>query len=136
MESAFGMGRLETYLGFEEDVRASRTALLEMLHATRQDTGQVAAYGAPAKATTLLNYCKIGPELIDYTVDRSPHKQGLLIPGVRVPIRSPKQLRDTQPKCVVILAWNIAEEIMRQIGYVREWGGRFMVPIPRARVVQ
>jgi C-methyltransferase C-terminal domain len=91
---------------------------------------QVIGYGAPAKGNTLLNYCGIGPELMPFTVDRSPHKQGLYLPGTRIPIRSPEALIEARPDYVFILPWNLRQEIMEQMAIVRSWGGRFVVPIP------
>ena len=94
----------------------------------------VVGYGAPAKGNTLLNYCGIGPELMPFTVDRSPHKQGLYLPGTRIPIRAPEALLASRPDYVFILPWNLRDEITQQMSAVREWGGRFVVPIPELSV--
>ena len=92
-------------------------------------------YGAPGKGNTLLNYCGIGTDFIDYTVDRSPHKQGHYLPGSLVPIHHPEKIRETKPDYVFILPWNLKEEIMSQMSYIQEWGGRFIVPIPKPTTV-
>ena len=96
---------------------------------------RVVGYGAPAKGNTLLNYCGIGPELMAFTVDRSPHKQGRFLPGTRIPVRAPVDLLAARPDFVFILPWNLRDEIVRQMEAIREWGGRFVVPIPTLRVL-
>jgi hypothetical protein len=94
----------------------------------------VAGYGAPAKGNTLLNYCGVGPDLVAFTVDRSPHKQGRYLPGTRIPIAAPDRLREERPDYVLILPWNLREEILEQMADVRSWGGRFVVAIPEVEV--
>ena len=101
-----------------------------LLNAARQGK-KVAGYGAPGKSATLLHYCGIGKDLIEYTVDRSLYKQGRHLPGTRIPIFHPDRIRETKPDYVVILPWNLKDEIMKQLDFIREWGGRFVVPIPR-----
>jgi hypothetical protein len=96
----------------------------------------VAGYGAPGKGNTLLNYCGIGTDLIAYTVDRNPHKQGRFLPGSRVPIHAPDRIAETRPDYVFILPWNLREEIIQQLSFIRGWGGRFIVPIPEPRVIE
>jgi len=91
-------------------------------------------YGAPAKANTLLNYCGIGTDFIEYTVDRSPHKQGHFLPGSHIPIYHPDKITETRPDCVIILPWNLKEEIMEQMSHIRRWGGQFVVLIPHVRL--
>ena len=93
-------------------------------------------YGAPAKGNTLLNYCGVGANLIQYTVDLSPHKQGHLLPGSRIPIYSPEKIRETKPDYVLILPWNLKEEIMKQMSHVRQWGSKFVTPIPELRILE
>jgi hypothetical protein len=93
------------------------------------------AYGAPAKGNTLLNYCGIRSDLIEYTVDRSPHKQGRFLPGTHIPICHPDRIRETKPAYVLILPWNLSREITGQMAHIREWGGRFVVPIPEAKIL-
>jgi SAM-dependent methyltransferase len=134
-ERRFGLDRVETYRQFADGVRACKRALLQFLIAARDDGKRVAGYGAPAKASTLLNYCGARTDFIEYTVDRSPHKQGLYLPGTRIPIFGPEKIAETRPDYVLILAWNLRDEIMRQMAHIREWGGRFVIPIPRAEVV-
>jgi SAM-dependent methyltransferase len=134
-ERTFGLDRIETYRHFAAGVRACKRALLQFLIAARDDGKRVAGYGAPAKASTLLNYCGARTDFIDYTVDRSPHKQGLYLPGTRIPIFAPEKIAETRPDYVLVLAWNLRDEIMRQMAHIREWGGRFVIPIPRAEVV-
>jgi hypothetical protein len=95
----------------------------------------VVGYGAPAKGNTLLNFCGVRTDFIDYTVDRSPHKQGQFLPGTRIPIHHPDRIIETRPDYVVILPWNLTEEITAQMSYIRDWNGRFVVPIPEVRVL-
>jgi hypothetical protein len=102
----------------------------------KQDGKRVAAYGAPAKGNTLLNYCSVGPELVAFTVDRNPHKQGCYLPGTRIPIRHPEYLRDARPDYLLLLPWNLKDEIMEQVSFIRTWGGKFVVPIPEVSVHQ
>ena len=92
-------------------------------------------YGAPAKGNTLLNYCGVRTDFLDYTVDRSPYKQEHLLPGVRIPIFHPDKIKETKPDYVLILPWNIRDEVMQQMSYIREWGGRFVVPIPEVKIL-
>ena len=92
-------------------------------------------YGAPAKGNTLLNYCGIRTDFIDYTVDRNPHKQGLYLPGSHIPIAAPNKIRETKPDYVFILPWNLKDEIIEQMAFIREWGGKFIIPIPKIKIV-
>ena len=134
-ESAAGLDRIETYTAFQGSVRRAKRELLRFLLAARRQGRSVVAYGAAAKGNTLLNYCGIRGDFIDYVVDRSPHKQGRFLPGSRLPIHAPERIAETRPDYVLILPWNLREEIMRQMPHVREWGGRFVVPIPTVQVV-
>jgi hypothetical protein len=127
---------METYAEFSSRVQAAKRALLAFLIAARDQGKHVAAYGAPAKGNTLLNYCGIRTDLIDYTVDRSPHKQGLFLPGTHIPVHAPERLRETRPDFVLILPWNLKEEVVEQMADVRGWGGRFVVPIPRLEIIE
>jgi hypothetical protein len=133
-EHAAGVDRLATYAGFEEPVREVRRALLEFLIGAKRRGKTVAAYGAPAKGNTLLNYCGIRGDMIDYAADRNPYKQGRFLPGTRIPVVSPDVIAATRPDYILILPWNLKHEIMEQLAYVREWGGAFVVPIPRLAV--
>lgn len=133
-EEAIGFGTLSHYLSFGPRVETTKRKLLSFLIAAKQEGKRVVGYGAPAKGNTLLNYCGIRTDLVDYTVDRSPHKQGHFLPGVHIPIYEPDRVRATQPDYLLILPWNIREEVMQQMSYIREWGGKFVVPIPEVRV--
>ena len=126
---------LETYMGFAGRVAAVGESLLAFLETAKRDGKSVAAYGAAAKGNTLLNYCGAGRHLIDYVVDASPHKQGRYLPGSRLPIHDPGRLAETRPDYVLILPWNLHEEITANMSAVRGWGGRFVVPIPSTRLL-
>ncbi len=134
-EREAGLERLETYAGFAEQVRETKRQLLEFLIGAKRAGKTVAGYGAPAKGNTLLNYCGIRSDFIDYTVDRSPHKQGKLLPGTHIPVHHPGKIRETRPDYLLILPWNIREEVMEQMADIRQWGGKFVVPIPRVEVL-
>jgi hypothetical protein len=133
-ETAAGLTRSEHYLSFAEKVCETKRTLLDFLIAAKQKRKSIAGYGAPAKANTLLNYCGIRSDFIDYTVDRSPHKQGHFLPGTHIPIYHPDKLEETRPDYVLILPWNLKNEIMDQMSHIRKWGGQFVVPIPEVRV--
>jgi 2-polyprenyl-3-methyl-5-hydroxy-6-metoxy-1,4-benzoquinol methylase len=134
-ETASGLARLETYARFAEQVRRTKRELLSFLIRAREEGKRVVGYGAPAKGNTLLNYCGIRGDFIDYTVDRSPHKQGLFLPGTRIPIHAPERIRETKPDYVLILPWNLKAEIVEQMADVRSWRGRFVVPIPTVEIL-
>ena len=134
MEEEAGMARLETYLSFGEKVRGVKRALLEFLIHAKKKGRAVAAYGAPAKGNTLLNYCGIRTDFVEYTVDRNPYKQGRFLPGTRIPIYAPSRIAETRPDFLLILPWNIREEVATQMAHLRDWGGKFVVPIPRVEV--
>jgi SAM-dependent methyltransferase len=134
-ERRAGLDSIETYRRFADGVRETRRSFVDFLAAARADGRRVAGYGAPAKATTLLNYCGVGPDLIEYAVDRNPHKQGKLLPGTGIPIHPPERLAETKPDYVVILPWNLRAEIQSQLAEVVDWGGRLIVPVPRAEVL-
>jgi SAM-dependent methyltransferase len=134
-EAAAGLTTMRGYLGFEERVRETKRALLEFLIAAKAAGKSVAGYGAPGKGNTLLNYCGIREDFVDYTVDRNPYKHGKFTPGTRIPIFPPERLRETRPDYVLILPWNLETEIVEQCNYIRDWGGRFVVPIPTVRVI-
>lgn len=135
VERSRGLDRLESYLGFNEQVEATKRDLLRFLIDAKENGKTVAGYGAPAKASTLLNYCGVGTDLVAYTVDRSHRKQGRYIPGVHVPIHAPEMLMETKPDYVLIFAWNLKDEIMSSMSEVSGWGGRFVVPIPRLQIL-
>ena len=134
-EIAAGLTSPEGYRAFAERVQETKRDLLRFLMEAKEAGETVVGYGAPAKATTLLNYCGVKTDMIDYTVDISPYKHGNLLPGTRIPIHPPERILETKPDYVLILAWNIKDEIMRNMAAVRDWGGRFVVPLPRVAVL-
>jgi hypothetical protein len=134
-EQAARLHTVEGHAGFSAAVLEVKRDLLQLLVEFSKQGLSVAGYGAPGKGNTLLNHCGIRSDLLPYTVDRSPHKQGLFLPGTHIPIHAPERLRETRPDLVVILPWNLRDEIVEQLSYVREWGGRFVLPIPRATVI-
>jgi 2-polyprenyl-3-methyl-5-hydroxy-6-metoxy-1,4-benzoquinol methylase len=134
-EIAAGIHKLETYSSFAERARKTRWELLTLLIDLKRQAKRVVGYGAPAKANTLLNYCGMGRDFLDYTVDISPHKQGLFLPGTHIPICHPQLIRQTQPDYVLILPWNLRDEVMGQLADIRRWGGKFIIPIPTAEVI-
>ena len=134
-ERDFGLEEMETYESFGERVRATKRKLLRFLVDAKEAGKTVVAYGAAAKGVTLVNYCGIRDDLVDYVVDRSPHKQGHYLPGVRIPIYDPEKIAETKPDYVLILPWNLEKEITQQMAHVREWGGQFVVPIPEVKIV-
>jgi SAM-dependent methyltransferase len=123
------------YAGFTEQVQRTKFALLEFLLAAARDGKTVAGYGAPGKSATLLHYCGIGKDLIQYTVDRSPHKQGRFLPGTHIPIFHPDRIRETRPDYVLVLPWNLKDEIIGNLQFIREWGGKFVIPIPKVTIL-
>ncbi len=129
-ELAGGYESIDLYLTYAERVRACKHELLEFLIGLKRAGNRIAGYGAPAKGNTLLNYCGIGKDLIDFTVDRNPHKQGLFLPGTHIPILAPDAIDERRPDVVFILPWNLREEIAAQLAQIREWGGRFAVRAP------
>lgn len=133
-EKKAGLGSAEGYENFARQVKDTKFALVEFLIAAARQGKSVAGYGAPGKSATLLHYCGIGKDLIAYTVDRSPYKQGRFLPGSRIPIYHPDRIRETKPDYVVILPWNLKDEIVEQLQYIRQWGGKFVVPIPKVAI--
>lgn len=133
-EAKAGLASTEGYEGFARRVKETKLALVEFLLFAARQGKKVAGYGAPGKSATLLHYCGIGKDLIEYTVDRSPHKQGRFLPGSHIPIYHPDRILETKPDYVVILPWNLKDEIMEQLKFIREWGGRFVVPIPKVMI--
>jgi hypothetical protein len=114
---------------------ATKRDILEFLIGAKRAGKTIVGYGAPAKGNTLLNYCGIRNDMISYTVDRSPHKQGHYLPGTRIPIHGPEKIRETKPDYVVILPWNLKDEIIKQMSHIREWGGKFVVFIPEVKII-
>jgi hypothetical protein len=138
LEAGKGYDRLERYLSFEDQVRATKRALLEFLIDAKRRGKRIVGYGAPGKGNTLLNYCGIRTDFLEFTVDRNPYKQGKFTPGTRIPIFAPERLIEARPDYVLILPWNLKEEIIQQLGAeggVRNWGGKFVVPIPNVQIL-
>ncbi len=133
-EQRAGLASVEGYDSFARQVKQTKLALVDFLLTAAQQGKSVAGYGAPGKSATLLHYCGIGKDLIEYTVDRSQYKQGRFLPGTHIPIYDPSRIRETKPDYIVILPWNLKDEIMEQLQFIREWGGRFVVPIPKVAV--
>jgi 2-polyprenyl-3-methyl-5-hydroxy-6-metoxy-1,4-benzoquinol methylase len=133
-EETAGYSRLETYFDFAEKVKETKRKILEFLIRVKREGKSVAGYGAPGKGNTLLNYCGIRTDFLDYTVDRNPYKHGRFLPGTHIPIFAPDKIRETRPDYIVILPWNLKQEISQQLAYVREWGGKLVVLIPEVEV--
>lgn len=133
-EKIFGLGKISTYTNFSQEVNSIRDELLEFLHKAKNANKVVIGYGAPAKGNTLLNFCEIDFKLVKYTVDVNPHKQGMYLPGSHIPIRAPNEIFKTKPDYVLILPWNLKKEIMIQMKGIREWGGKFVIPIPEVKI--
>jgi len=134
-EEAVGITRLETYTDFDEKVKETKRKLLNFLISVKRQGKRIAGYGAPGKGNTLLNYCGIRTDFLDYTVDRNPYKQGKFLPGTHIPIYTPDKISDTKPDYLLILPWNFKDEIMTQMSFIRDWGGKFVVPIPEVEVL-
>jgi 2-polyprenyl-3-methyl-5-hydroxy-6-metoxy-1,4-benzoquinol methylase len=134
-ERQAGLHVIDTYTMFDDKVKRTKRRLLDFLIKAKDAGKRVVGYGAPAKGNTLLNYCGVRGDFIEFTVDRSPHKQGCYLPGTRIPILHPDKLREVRADYVLILPWNLKDEIIQQVAYVREWGGRFVLPIPEVVVL-
>ena len=130
-----GLARVESYGQFGAQVERTKWNLLEFLIGVRREGKSVAGYGAPGKGNTLLNYCGIRTDFLDYTVDRNPYKHGKFTPGTHIPIFPPDRILETKPDYLLILPWNLKDEIVQQMAVIRTWGGKFVVPIPTARVI-
>ena len=133
-EKKAGLSSPEGYQRFAEQVKETKFAFVEFLLSAARQGKKVVGYGAPGKSATLLHYCGIGKDLIEYTVDRNPYKQGRFLPGSHIPIFHPDRIRETRPDYVVIFPWNLRDEITENVAFIREWGGKFIVPIPRLEV--
>ena len=134
-EEAFGLTELSRYQQFASQVEETKRGILELLIGLKRGGAMVAGYGAPGKGNTLLNYCGIRSDFLDFTVDRNPYKQGKFLPGTHIPIFAPEEIERRRPDYVFVLPWNIKDEIVVQLSYIRGWGGQFIVPIPEARVI-
>jgi len=135
LEVRSGLGKLATYEAFAEQARETKRALLEFLIAAKRAGKRIVGYGAPGKGNTLLNYCGIGTDFIDFTVDRNPYKQGKYTPGTHIPILHPDELIKARPDYVLILPWNLKDEILATVGRTPGLNARFVVPIPRVEIV-
>jgi hypothetical protein len=133
-EETEGFRDLSRYGAFQEQVDETKRGLLDFLIKAKREGKSVAGYGAPGKGNTLLNYCGIRTDFIDYTVDRNPYKHGRYLPGTHIPIFAPERIAETKPDYLLILPWNLKDEIMKQNAFIRDWGGQFVVPIPEVRV--
>jgi SAM-dependent methyltransferase len=134
-ELALRLDCMETYASFSDQVRESKRAFLELLIRLRREGKRIVGYGAPGKGNTLLNYCGIRTDFVEFTVDRNPYKQGRFLPGTRIPIYAPERIKETRPDYILILPWNLKAEIIAQLAYTKEWGARFIVPIPTAKIL-
>jgi SAM-dependent methyltransferase len=135
LEEATGYREIATYTAFEEQVRETKRKLLELLIALKRSGHTIVGYGAPGKGNTLLNYCGIRTDFIEFTVDRNPYKQGRFLPGTHIPIYAPERIDECKPDYILILPWNFKDEILAQLAYARNWGARFIVPIPEPTVI-
>ena len=135
-ERAAGLDSLNGYRDFARKVQKVKSELLAFLEDAGNRGKKVVAYGAPAKGNTLLNFCDIGADSIEYTVDRSPHKQDLLLPGTHIPVHAPERIDETRPDYVLILPWNLRQEIVEKMRHIRDWGGKFVVPIPALEIIE
>jgi 2-polyprenyl-3-methyl-5-hydroxy-6-metoxy-1,4-benzoquinol methylase len=134
-ESAYGMTDLSMYQTYREKASRLKRDVVSLCIDIKNEGKTIAGYGAPAKGNTLLNYCGLDRDYFDYTVDRSPHKQGKLLPGSRIPIYTPDKIKETKPDYLFILPWNLVDEIILQTEYIREWGGKWIVPVPHAVII-
>jgi 2-polyprenyl-3-methyl-5-hydroxy-6-metoxy-1,4-benzoquinol methylase len=134
-ETEAGYTDIRHYLGFQDKVKAIKRDILKFLIQAKEDHRRIVGYGAPAKGNTLLNYCGIRTDFIDYTVDRNPYKQGRFLPGSHIPIEDPNKVKETKPDYLFILPWNLKDEIMEQMAFIRQWGGKFVIPIPKIEVI-
>jgi hypothetical protein len=133
-ERAYGLDKDAVYDNWNESVKETKRDLLDLLVGLKRKGKSIVGYGAPAKAVTLLNYCGIARDFLDFTVDRAPSKQGRYLPGVRIPIFPPESIFEAKPDFVLILPWNLKAEIKSQMRGIKSWGGRFIVPVPKATI--
>jgi len=131
-----GIDRLDYYRAFGQKVVETKFKLLHFLISAKREGKSIGGYGAPGKGNTLLNYCGIRTDFLDYTVDRNPYKQGKFLPGTHIPIHTPDRIDETRPDYLLILPWNVKDEIMKQMAHIRQWGGKFVVPIPEVHVIE
>jgi len=134
-ERQYGLENISTYTNFIKNVEEVKKGLQEFFNSAKNAEKKIVCYGAAAKGNTLLNYCEIGNNFIDYAVDQNPHKQGLFLPGTHIPIKNPSEIQKTKPDYIVIIPWNLKDEIMEQMKYIKKWGGKFMIPIPKVVIL-
>lgn len=134
-ESEFGINKINTYSNFQKTIELLKQQICEFFIDIQKENKTIVGYGAPAKGNTLLNYCKINNGMINYTVDKNIHKQGLFLPGTHIPIKDPEKIRMTKPDYVLILPWNLKDEIIEQMSFIRDWGGKFVVFIPEVEII-
>jgi SAM-dependent methyltransferase len=134
-EQQAGLNSSDGYMGYARRVKETKLAFLDFLISCERKGKKVAGYGAPGTSATLMHNAGVGRDLIEYTVDRNPYKQGRFLPGTHIPIYHPDRVRETKPDYVVILPWNLKDEIVQQLNYIRAWGGRFVVPIPKLEII-
>ena len=135
-EKKFGLTQIDTYEQFLKNIIKIKTSLTNFIENAKKDSKHIICYGAPAKGNTLLNYCGLSKNQIDYTVDKNPSKQNLFLPGTHIPIFSPDKIKETKPDFILILPWNLQEEILNELEYVKSWGCKFIIPIPEVKVLQ
>ncbi len=135
-EKKFGLQEIPTYTDFTKTIENVKKNICEFFHSATKENKKIVCYGAAAKGNTLLNYCNIGRDLIQYTVDKNPHKQELFLPGTHIPIYSPEKIRETKPDYLLILAWNLKDEIIEEMDHIREWGGKFVTLIPNVEIIK
>ncbi len=133
-EATLGLDKINTYINFKDKVNSTKRSFLSFLIQAKSENKKIAAYGAAAKGNTLLNFCGVREDFIDYVVDRNPYKQGTFLPGTHIPVGAPEKIQETKPDYVVILPWNLKAEVSEQLSFIRQWGGKFVVPIPEVEV--
>lgn len=135
-EEDFGIQEISTYLEFQKKVEKSKKSICKFFIKAKEQKKKIVCYGAAAKGNTVLNFCGITKNEVDYAVDISPHKQGKFLPGTHIPIYAPEKIKNTKPDYIVILSWNLKDEIIEQINFVKEWGGKFVVLIPEVKILE
>jgi len=135
-EQKFGLDKIETYVNFQQNINHLKNSLHKFFVSTKKENKTIVGFGAPAKGNTLLNFCKIGTNFLDYVVDNNPHKQGLFLPGTHIPIFSPQKIYETKPDYLIILPWNLKNEIIEQTNFIKEWGGKHVLLIPEIEIIK
>ena len=135
-EQKFGLDKIETYVNFQQNINHLKNSLHKFFVSTKKENKTIVGFGAPAKGNTLLNFCKIGTNFLDYVVDNNPHKQGLFLPGTHIPIFSPQKIYETKPDYLIILPWNLKNEIIEQTNFIKKWGGKHVLLIPEIEIIK